>query len=59
MIGDIGGMQDYPYTTREQLQTARALTSLTATFRLDFIAELGDNFYHNGVSHVDDSRFQV
>ncbi|PIK49137.1 putative tartrate-resistant acid phosphatase type 5 [Apostichopus japonicus] len=58
MIGDIGGMQDYPYTTREQLQTARALTSLTATFRLDFIAELGDNFYHNGVSHVDDSRFQ-
>ncbi|XP_071838746.1 tartrate-resistant acid phosphatase type 5-like [Apostichopus japonicus] len=58
MIGDIGGDQHPPYTTSEQLQTARALTSLTAKFRLDFIAELGDNFYYNGVSHVNDSRFQ-
>lgn len=59
MIGDIGGTDYYPYTTDDQLQTAEALTSLAATFHLDFIAELGDNFYNNGVSDVNDPRFQV
>ncbi|KAJ8040893.1 Tartrate-resistant acid phosphatase type 5 [Holothuria leucospilota] len=58
MIGDIGGIEDPPYTTRDQLRTADALATIASSFRLDFIAELGDNFYHNGVSDVLDPRFQ-
>ncbi|KAJ8040896.1 Tartrate-resistant acid phosphatase type 5 [Holothuria leucospilota] len=55
---DIGGIEDPPYTTRDQLRTADALATIASSFRLDFIAELGDNFYHNGVTDVFDPRFQ-
>ena len=53
-LGDWGGREWYPYTTRAQVETAHTLSHLPD---LDFILALGDNFYSHGVPDASSFRF--
>jgi tartrate-resistant acid phosphatase type 5 len=62
-FGDWGGNQfaqgAFPFTTQAQRQTARALGAAVQREKPRFVMSLGDNFYQEGVSSVDDARFNA
>ncbi|XP_030852636.1 tartrate-resistant acid phosphatase type 5 [Strongylocentrotus purpuratus] len=58
VLGDIGGLGEPPYTTDDQEDVAWAAGKVADNFKADFIVELGDNFYENGVKDVHDPRFR-
>ncbi|KAI1708326.1 calcineurin-like phosphoesterase domain-containing protein [Ditylenchus destructor] len=60
IIGDTGGLPIYPYYSYAQNQVARAMarTADKGSNSLDFVLNLGDNFYFNGVEDIYDSRFE-
>lgn len=58
VIGDWGGIGSSPYYTDAQLSTANSMKKIGNSIAADFIVSLGDNFYFNGVSNIDDLRFE-
>ena len=58
VIGDWGGQPTYPYTTDAEREVAVQMGKTAAEIGSQFTVALGDNFYHFGVTNVDDPRFQ-
>ncbi len=59
IVGDWGGSQVSPFTTRSEVAVANAMGKLGLTLGTTFQLALGDNFYNKGVKSVNDPRFQV
>ena len=59
VMGDWGGSQEFPFTTPEELQTAHGMGVVGASEESQYCLALGDNFYHTGVSGLDDTRFNT
>jgi hypothetical protein len=59
ILGDWGGQEKFPYTTRIQDETARSIVNASQYSRPHFYISTGDNFYERGVKSVDDRRFNV
>lgn len=57
VMGDWGGQGSSPYTTSEEVSTAKAMDAAAKDLSAKFALALGDNFYSSGVTSVDDSRF--
>lgn len=58
VIGDWGGIPTAPYTTPAEVLVAGTLGAAVAKSGANTVLALGDNFYYNGVTSVDDPRFQ-
>uniref|UniRef100_A0AC34RD90 Tartrate-resistant acid phosphatase type 5 n=1 Tax=Panagrolaimus sp. JU765 TaxID=591449 RepID=A0AC34RD90_9BILA len=58
LIGDAGGCP-FRQTTEPQLKVAESMSELHKSDPVDFIINLGDNFYADGVADVKDPRFQT
>uniref|UniRef100_A0A914IC18 Tartrate-resistant acid phosphatase type 5 n=1 Tax=Globodera rostochiensis TaxID=31243 RepID=A0A914IC18_GLORO len=62
IIGDMGGSSMWqpvnPYTTHAQRSVAAAMKILAKDEQPQFVVNLGDNFYWNGVREVKDGRFE-
>ena len=59
VIGDMGGLPFFPYTTRVEVGTAHEMAKIASQYNPQFIVEIGDNFYYSGVTDVNDRRFFV
>ena len=59
VIGDMGGLPTFPYTTPVEIGTAKEMAKVAKQYSPEFIMELGDNFYYDGVKNIEDSRFKV
>ena len=59
VIGDMGGSPTWPYTTPVEVGTADEMAKVAKQYSVQFILELGDNFYDDGVKNVEDKRFEV
>ncbi|KAH3695879.1 tartrate-resistant acid phosphatase type 5-like [Dreissena polymorpha] len=57
-VGDWGGLPDYPYDTPVETAVAQQMAAVTEAYQSSFNLALGDNFYFDGVTDVDDKRFQ-
>ncbi|XP_005095870.1 tartrate-resistant acid phosphatase type 5 [Aplysia californica] len=57
VIGDMGGVDYEPYTTYYERSTAAEMGKVAEVFGPQYIFELGDNFYYDGVKGLDDIRF--
>lgn len=57
-MGDWGGQSAYPYTTSDEVKTAKSLKEQKAKYDVPLTLALGDNFYDNGVKDSKDARFQ-
>ena len=57
VVGDWGGQTDPLYTTPAEVALAEAMGGKAAEIGSQFTLSLGDNFYDNGVTSVDDARF--
>lgn len=58
VLGDWGGLPDYPYDTPVEVAVAKQMASVTERYKTSFNLALGDNFYFDGVKDVDDKRFE-
>ena len=58
VLGDWGGQDDDPYTTKAETGLAVAMGEVAASVRSQFTVALGDNFYHYGVKNIHDPRFK-
>uniref|UniRef100_A0A915LNY1 Calcineurin-like phosphoesterase domain-containing protein n=1 Tax=Meloidogyne javanica TaxID=6303 RepID=A0A915LNY1_MELJA len=60
IVGDIGGLPIYPYYSYAQKRVAEAISNVVSEQGepLNFVINVGDNFYFNGVSDIFDSRFE-
>ncbi|XP_025109580.1 tartrate-resistant acid phosphatase type 5-like [Pomacea canaliculata] len=59
VIGDMGGLPTWPYTTFVEVGTAEEMGKIADLYSPQFVLELGDNFYYDGVKNVQDKRFEV
>uniref|UniRef100_A0A0B6ZW14 Tartrate-resistant acid phosphatase type 5 n=1 Tax=Arion vulgaris TaxID=1028688 RepID=A0A0B6ZW14_9EUPU len=59
IIGDVGGVEYEPYSTLVERSTATEMGKIADIYSPQFILELGDNFYHEGVTSVNDKRFNL
>lgn len=59
VIGDQGGIPDPPYYTHMLKKVADLMKNVAAAENTHFQFALGDNFYFDGVTSVDDPRFNV
>lgn len=59
MLADQGGIPYAPYVTYVQTYTAKLMSLIAAKQNTHFQFALGDNFYFDGVTSVDDPRFKV
>ena len=59
IIGDMGGLEITPFSTYFERCTAAQMGKMADVYAPHFVLELGDNFYMNGVTSVDDMRFNV
>lgn len=59
VLGDWGGLPDFPYRTLVEKAVASQLGKVTQEFGSQFNLALGDNFYYDGVKDVNDPRFKV
>lgn len=59
VIGDWGGLPDFPFKTLIERQVADSMTKLGEMHNTVFQVALGDNFYFNGVTDVEDKRFKT
>ena len=59
VIGDWGGLPDFPYRTPVEKAVGREMGKITDYLDTQFVLALGDNFYFDGVKDVADSRFKV
>ena len=58
VVGDWGGQDDPPYYTDPEQDVATQMGEIAASMGAQFILSMGDNFYDNGVTDVDDPRFK-
>lgn len=58
VIGDWGGLPLPPYYTQQEMLVAAELDKTVSKWGADFIVSVGDNFYYDGVTDVNDFRFQ-
>ena len=56
-VGDWGGDSDSVPATAAQIKTATAMGTVGAAMNASKVFLLGDNFYTDGVTSVDSSRF--
>lgn len=59
IIGDMGGVDYAPYSTYYERSTAAEMGKIADLYSPQFVMELGDNFYYDGVKDLNDLRFQV
>ena len=59
MVGDWGGLPDPPYYTIAQKRVAEQMGRKAEEIGSRFTVGLGDNFYEDGVTNVDDPRFKT
>ena len=59
VMGDWGGKDKHPYTTKEEVATAKGMKHFAEKNGANTTIVLGDNFYDKGVKSVDDSRFKT
>ena len=57
VVGDWGGQDDPPYYTDPEQDVAKQMGDIAASMGAQFTLSMGDNFYDNGVTDVDDPRF--
>lgn len=60
-IGDWGGVDHFPYHTKEQMETADGMARVASEHESEFVLALGDNFYYAGLKGEDSEasmRFQ-
>ncbi|XP_072129585.1 tartrate-resistant acid phosphatase type 5b [Mobula birostris] len=57
-FGDGGGLPHPPYVTDIQRATAQEMGRIAQKFGVDFVLNVGDNFYFRGVTSVNDHRFK-
>ena len=58
VVGDWGGQDDQPYYTDPEKDVAEQMGQIAAQMGAQFTLSMGDNFYDNGVTNVDDPRFK-
>ncbi|RUS85020.1 hypothetical protein EGW08_007204 [Elysia chlorotica] len=58
-IGDMRGVEIEPFSTYFERCTSAQMGKIADTYGPQFVLELGDNFYMNGVTNVDDMRFNA
>jgi tartrate-resistant acid phosphatase type 5 len=58
-IGDWGGLPVFPYRTLVEENVALYMQLLSEKSQVHFNMALGDNFYFNGITDVNDKRFNV
>ena len=58
-MGDWGGKPTCPFYTKAEKSVAAAMGVTAAKISSKFTIGLGDNFYYNGVTCVNDPRFQT
>eukprot|EP00483_Globobulimina_turgida_P005583 UN05593 len=58
IMGDWGGQPNSPYTTVDEVDTAKIMGEIGSTFDVDMVWALGDNFYDNGIKNENDKRFK-
>ncbi|XP_065907626.1 tartrate-resistant acid phosphatase type 5-like isoform X2 [Dysidea avara] len=59
VVGDWGGLPDPPYYTIAQKRVAEQMGRKAEEIGSRFTVGLGDNFYEDGVTNVDDPRFKT
>jgi len=59
VLGDWGGDSSYPYTTPAQIAVAAAMARVTDNENIEFIINVGDNFYKHGIDSVTSPRWQT
>ena len=59
VIGDWGGLPDFPYRTAIEKAISVKMASVARNISASFVLALGDNFYFDGVKSAEDPRFQV
>jgi tartrate-resistant acid phosphatase type 5 len=58
IAGDWGGQGSSPYTTKDEIDTAKIMGEVAGTVKASMAWMLGDNFYSNGVVNENDKRFK-
>ena len=58
VVGDWGGQDDPPYYTDPEKDMAKQMGDIAASMGAQFTLSMGDNFYDNGVTDVDDPHFK-
>ena len=58
VVGDWGGQDDPPYYTNPEQDVAKQMGDIAASMGAQFTLSMGDNFYDNGVTDVDDPCFK-
>jgi len=58
VMADWGGAPKSPYTTPDEVDSAKMMGDVGKTYEVDMVWGLGDNFYDNGVVNEHDSRFK-
>ena len=53
-----GGSPDSPYTTTDEVDSAKIMGEIASTYDADMVWGLGDNFYDDGVTNEYDARFK-
>ncbi|KAK2153471.1 hypothetical protein LSH36_296g04043 [Paralvinella palmiformis] len=58
VLADWGGLPKFPFRTPIEEAVAARLADVGGRINASFVLALGDNFYYDGVTDVDDPRFQ-
>ena len=58
MVGDWGGQSNKPYYTEAEMSISDQMGKTAEDIGANFTLALGDNFYDDGVTDVDDKRFK-
>lgn len=56
-LGDWGGLPFWPYATPIEMAVGEQMGKITTAYQTSFNLALGDNFYFDGVTDVEDKRF--
>ena len=58
VMGDWGGSDHVPFTTPQEVETAKGMGKLASQLGAKMAVALGDNFYDEGVTSVESPRFR-
>lgn len=58
VVGDWGGQDDPPHYTDPEKDVATQMGEIVASMGAQFTLSMGDNFYDNGVTDVDNPHFK-